>query len=157
MSNTPIPVGFVNGGHQPNPVGHGSIHDTHHRCSQQPTFVPPNVPPSQVFPETEYPEIDIPDSAKLSNGEKLMLLKLLKDWNLKFLFRTLNEALVGIEALQFITPAQCESMLNSYPLGIRIKFTAKVTQLQRDYSRVSSHCDHRVHVPHVPMYANSYM
>lgn len=36
--------------------------------------------------------------------------------------------LVDVESLKYITPAQCNLLSAEFPLGIRIKFVAKVMQ-----------------------------
>ncbi|XP_022169054.1 uncharacterized protein LOC111032888 [Myzus persicae] len=81
------------------------------------------------------PELDnrqsIPDFLKMNKAESIKLLSLLSDWRMGFLFRTLYDALVDVEALKYITPTQCESLLIGYPLGIRVKFVGKLLDWRR--------------------------
>ncbi|KAF0754953.1 Uncharacterized protein FWK35_00037044 [Aphis craccivora] len=80
-----------------------------------------------VMPEMENTNNrPMPDYLKMSNTEKLKLLTLLTDWNMGFLFKTCYDALVDIEALRHISSSQCDTLLSNYPLGIRIKFIAKL-------------------------------
>ncbi|XP_060845887.1 uncharacterized protein LOC132925513 [Rhopalosiphum padi] len=152
MNNPHTTFNLDNPGYEPRVV-HGPLHGTHYRCTQQiPSFLS-NVPPSEVFPEIENPSRQVPESALLTINKKYLLLSLLAQWNMKFLYNTLAEALVDVDALQFISPEQCESLLTCYPLGIRIKFTAQVTQLQRECTRASQF-DQRVLAP---MFANMYL
>lgn len=37
-----------------------------------------------------------------------------------------TDALVDVEALEYINPVQCELLLNRFPLGVRIKFIGKL-------------------------------
>eukprot|EP00102_Acyrthosiphon_pisum_P026318 XP_016663528.1 PREDICTED: uncharacterized protein LOC107884927 [Acyrthosiphon pisum] len=87
-------------------------------------------PIQNVHHNVMVPDIDnrknIPEYLKMNNRDSLKLLSLLSDWKMGFLFRTLYDELVDVEALKYITPAQCDVLLSNYPLGIRIKFVGKL-------------------------------
>ncbi|XP_060843584.1 uncharacterized protein LOC132923680 [Rhopalosiphum padi] len=143
MNNPPTTSNQVYPEHE-----HHVLHGTHYRCIHQiPSFMA-NMPPSEDSPEIENPNRLVTECALLTKWKKFMLLSLLDDWNMKFLYKTLAEALVDIHTLQFITPEQCESVLTGYPPGIRIKFIAEVTQLQQEFKNSQFFA---------PTFANTYL
>ncbi|KAL5237598.1 hypothetical protein ACI65C_005008 [Semiaphis heraclei] len=62
----------------------------------------------------------------MDENELSKLMAQLNEWNMRFLYQTCVDALVDTEALEYITPAQCDTLLAAFPLGIRIKFIGKL-------------------------------
>jgi len=84
MNNPPTTSNQVYPEHE-----HHVLHGTHYRCIHQIPSYLANMPPSEDSPEIENPNRLVPECALLTKRKKYLLLSLLDDWNMKFLYKTL--------------------------------------------------------------------
>ncbi|XP_029346278.1 uncharacterized protein LOC115034241 isoform X2 [Acyrthosiphon pisum] len=66
-----------------------------------------------------------------------LVLDLLKTWKLEFLYQTLVDEFIDIEALQILQKDHINELMSKFPIGIKAKFTHKLQEWQKYNSIVN--------------------